>query len=313
MSAKLEKTWSLGDGPGRQAAFSPDGATLAVADANGDVFIRRTSDWRLLSRLHHDNGATALAFAPGNRLVTAGYNGQIRSWNLHGGRELKRYTGAKGTLWSVDVSPDGKRVAAAGEDGIIRIWPIDSDAPPLILKGHGRNIWEVRFSPEGKQLVSGSFDQTGRIWDAMTGKAMRSLIGHQQAIVGLDVSDDGQTIVTGGDDSTIRLWRTADGAQLKRVEAGNHVYSVELSGDGRWMATSGRARGALGTFWHDLTGGGGDAQPVKLWRTRDMALVGTLPHPDDVQYVAFSPDGRWLVTSGEDHRARLWRLTVEPR
>jgi WD40 repeat protein len=36
--------------------------------------------------------------------------------------------------------------------------------------------------------------------------------------------------------------------------------------------------------------------------------VANLPHPDDTYLVAFSKDGRWLVTSGEDNRFRLWRL-----
>ena len=311
LAADLEQVWPLGNGPGRQASFSLDGTVLAVADANGDVLVRRTSDWKLLSRLHHDGGATAVAFGAGNRLLTAGYDGLVRAWDWRQARQTSRFAGANGTVWGLDVSPDGKRAAAAGEDGVIRIWRLDTGAPPILMKGHSRNVWEVHFSPDGTKLVSGSFDETGKVWDAKTGKPLRTLLGHDQAIVGLDISGDGRTIVTGGDDSTIRLWRAADGVQLKRVEAGNHVYSMQLSGDGRWLVTGGRARGALGTFWHDMTGSGGRARPVKLWRMSDMALVGTLPHPDDVQYVAFSPDGRWLVTSGEDHKARLWRLRVK--
>ena len=313
LKASLEQTWQLGDGAGRQAAFSPDGALLALAAATGEVTVRRSSDWTLVTRLRHDGGATAVAFAPGNHLLTAGYDGLVRTWDLGSTHEVNRYAGAQGTLWSIDVSPDGKRVAAAGEDQIIRIWPLDSDAEPLMLKGHQRNVWNMRFSPDGKRLASGSFDQTARIWDASTGKTLRTLKGHDQAVVGLDLSDDGKLLVTGGDDSTVRLWRTADGAQLKRVEAGNHVYATDLSADGRWLVTGGRARGAIGTFWHQLTGAGGDTMPARLWRTSDMALVAALPHPEDVMDVAFSPDGRWLVTSSEDHKARLWRLTIEPR
>jgi len=311
--ATLERTWQLGSGPGRQVTFSGDGTLLASADATGEVVVRRTSDWKPVSSFRHDGGATAVAFAPGNQLLTAGYDGLLRTWDLRSTRQLKRYSGAGGPIWTIDVSPDGQRVSAASEDGIIRIWPLDGSSAPLMLKGHQRNIWNVRFSSSGKQLASASFDQTARIWDAGTGKSLRTLSGHEQAVVGLDLSRDGRTLITGGDDSTIRIWRTADGAPLKRIDAGNHIYSVKLSPDERWLATGGRARSGFGTFWHQLTGAGGDAEPVKLWRVSDMAVVATLPHPDDVMSVAFSPDGQWLVTSGEDGKARLWRLDVKQR
>jgi WD40 repeat protein len=64
----------------------------------------------------------------------------------------------------------------------------------------------------------------------------------------------------------------------------------------------------IGELWHQLTGGGGEGDAVRIWRAGDGALVANLPHPDDTYLVAFSKDGRWLVTSGEDNRFRLWRL-----
>ena len=47
---------------------------------------------------------------------------------------------------------------------------------------------------------------------------------------------------------------------------------------------------------------------VRIWRVSDGAPVASLPHPDDVISLALSPDGRWLVTGGEDNRFRLWVL-----
>ena len=35
--------------------------------------------------------------------------------------------------------------------------------------------------------------------------------------------------------------------------------------------------------------------------------------PEDVIWLSFSHDGRWLVTSGEDNRFRLWRLQPQDR
>ena len=97
--------------------------------------------------------------------------------------------------------------------------------------------------------------------------------------------------------------------RLRVIENGRHVDKVAFSPDGHWLASGGHARGAVGTLWHELTGGGSDGASVRIWRVADGALVTNLPHPDDVIYVAFSRDGRWLVTSGEDNRFRLWRLS----
>lgn len=311
IAAELERVWRLGNSPGRQSAFSGDGSLLATSNAAGQVTVRRTSDWKPVRAFHHAGGATSVAFTPDRRLIlTAGYDGLVRSWDLKTGKAVGRFSGATGTIWSLDVSPDGRQVAAAGEDGVIRVWPLTGPARPLTMRGHERNIWQVRFSPDGNRIASGSFDQTARIWDLDSGRLLHTLRGHTQAVVALDYSPDGKVLATGGDDSTIRLWRASDGVALRTIDNGNHVYSLDFSSDGSRLVSGGRARSALGTLWYQWTAAGGGAAPVHLWRTRDMARIGALPHPDDVMSAAFSPDGQRIVTSGEDQRARLWRLKM---
>ena len=308
LEASLAATWPA-EAPARQATFSRDGRLLATSDASGAITIRETGHWKVIERFRHDGGATSIDFSPGGtHLYSAGYDATVRDWDLARHATGQTLRGAQGTLWTLDVSPDGTKLASAGEDRVIRLWTLGSSAPPTQLRGHERNIWEVRFSPDGRRLASGSFDSTVRLWDVTTGRPVKTLAGHSQAVVGLDYSPDGKLLATGADDSTIRLWRASDGALLRVIGNGLHVDKVAFSPDGRWLASGGHARGALGTFWHQLTGGGADGNSVRIWRVADGALVAALPHPDDVIYLAFSPDGRWLVTSGEDSRFRLWRL-----
>ncbi|HEY0129794.1 MAG TPA: WD40 repeat domain-containing protein [Allosphingosinicella sp.] len=296
------------EGPGREAAFSPDGRLLATTSASGLVTLRRMPGLKVVHRFRHPGGAAAIVFSPdGKGLATAGYDGVVRLWETAGGRPGGALEEARGTVWSLDYSPDGSRLAAAGEDGVVRIWNSEGRVAAR-LQGHGRNVWEVRFSPDGRRLASGSFDATARLWDSATGKALATLREHEEAVVGLAWSGDGRWLATGGDDSTILIRRSTDGRPVRRLEAGNHVYKIAFSPDSRWLATAGRARGGLGTLWHGLTGAGGDGEAVRLWRVADGALIQALKMPEDVMYVGFSPDGRRLVASGDDGTVTLWTL-----
>jgi WD40 repeat protein len=307
LDATLAATWPA-EGPARGTAFSNDGRLLATSDASGKITIRDASGWRVAEQLQHPVGATAVAFSlDSSHVFSSGYDGSVREWDL-ARRALVRTVGsAHGTLWTLAIAPDGRHLAAAGEDAIIRVWDLNGREGPQQLRGHSRNIWTVHFSPDGNRLASGSFDDSVRLWDASTGKQLKQLNGHTAAIVGLAFSPDGKLIATGADDSTIRLWRASDGALVRRMDNGRHVDAVAFSPDGKWLVSGGHAHATLGDLWHQL-GGSGEGDSVRLWRTSDGALVGALPHPDDVIALAFSPDGRWLVTSCEDDKFRLWRL-----
>jgi WD40 repeat protein len=270
-------------------------------------------DGKLARTIKHPEGVTSIAFSPnGQWLVSSSYDAAVRIWRVSDGALARTLKGHAGTVWSVAFSPDGERIASSGEDKTIRLWRVRDGVLISTLRGHARNVWSVAFSPDGSLLGSGSFDKTIKLWRTDTGALVRTLTGSGEAVVDIDFSPDGLLLASVGDDKLIRLWRVSDGAPVRSLSGSDHVYSVAFSRDGQWLASGGRARGNVGTLWHQLFGNrmlGGNGKTVRLWRVSDGALQQELSgHTDDVGSVALSSDGKWLATGGEDKIVNLWRL-----
>jgi WD40 repeat protein len=313
VSLELERSLQAHTAQANQVQFSPDSRILASAGVDSVVKVWDPASGSLLRALKHPVGVTSLAFSgDGALLVTGSYDGNVRVWRVVDGRLLTTLAGHAGTVWTVAFSRDGLRVASGGEDKTIRVWRVADGTTLATLRGHTLNVWSVRFSPDDKLLASGSFDRSVRLWDVESGRLIHTFSEPEQAVVVVALSPDGQTLAAGGDDEKIRFWRLEDNSLLRTIDAGNHVWSLSFSGDGKWLASSGRARGALGTLWHQLAGNrfSASAVSVRLWHVADGSLAAALSrHSDDAPSVSISPGGNRIATSSLDGSVDIWRVS----
>jgi hypothetical protein len=123
------------------------------------------------------------------------------------------------------------------------------------------------------------------------------LTGHFDAVTGVAVSKDNRRIVSVSEDRTARVWQT-DLTQRKAHRELRHPAAVRAV-----ACTPPAAEKNL-----FLTGAADGVARLYDLGVEDVPLVRQLTggHREAINCVAFSPDGRWAVTGGDDRAVVLW-------
>lgn len=228
----------------------------------------------------------------------------------------------------VAFSPDGTRLATGGEEGLIQLWEPGAGASRE-LTGHHGPIRVLRFSPDGRRLASGSGDHTVRLWD-LERRTHRVLRGFVDTIPTLAFISEGRQLAAGSWDHQIDLFDVErvdgsvaaehEGAVSGLVFAGACLWSA--GADGRLTRAAppsgagpsgcvpsvppvgGAPLPSLVRLGERVASASADGAVRITSASGEVRVLGS--HAGRVAALAASPDGRWLVSGGEDGLVRLW-------
>jgi hypothetical protein len=202
-------------------------------------------------------------FSPcGKFLVAGSFEGQVARWDVTGEQPtpLPPLQGHNGFVTGVVFHGDGKRLFTSDSSGRLRAWPLDVSRSVPNRESAAQVIWDVAAAHDG--------------W-----------------IRQLALSPDGKQLATCGRDRTVRLWNADNGQKAAEFDAGEDVYSVAFTPDGKGVV-SGDLKGSV-KHW--------DQAGRKLARELDAKLLyffERLQGVGGVRCLVFDKAGTTLAAGG---------------
>lgn len=194
--------------------------------------------------------------------------------------------------------PNSSALLIADAHHQAQVWSIREGkwiSPPLV---HPDGITDLAFSPDGTQILTGCADGTARLWDWQ--RSTRPLhVVKLSSSLSMAFSQDTRRVFIGSPWNDIHLCESATGRSLVSLPQDKHLNKVAMTLDGRTLATA------------TSTGKTDDPGTVTLWNGDTGEQMGrALVHPLVVSGLAFSPDGKTLVTSCHDGKVRFWNVAT---
>jgi WD40 repeat protein len=119
----------------------------------------------------HTGGIGAVALSPDDSVIASvGDDSALILWSTAGGRQIGRFEGQVGTLYSVAFDPSGQLVAAGGWGGV-ELWNVQEKK--LIHHLPGYFVQSVFFSPDGNVLTSWSITGEATVWRCSDARVLR--------------------------------------------------------------------------------------------------------------------------------------------
>ncbi|MBX9924737.1 MAG: c-type cytochrome [Hyphomicrobiaceae bacterium] len=279
------------------------------------------------------------ALEPGGALVTGGFDSAIIVWSLGPSPVARTVLRHHDSTVNALAALPGGCFASGGEDGRIALWCGGSTEPVRVLSGHTAPVAALAASPSGNLLASGAWDHTVRLWPLAETSSRSTptspvVDGHRGPVNGLTFTPDGNALVTAGYDGQLRVTPLTDGAPradgkalsvqneapVNAVAVFRNGRIVSASADGKLrfydptlleIGTLDLANGPLTTVAVSPDGSrivtAGMRTPVTIVDARTLTATTEILGPGlPVWSVAFSGDGRTLITGGADRAVRRW-------
>uniref|UniRef100_H0XF86 UTP4 small subunit processome component n=1 Tax=Otolemur garnettii TaxID=30611 RepID=H0XF86_OTOGA len=287
----------------RCVAYNNQSNRLAVSRTDGTVEIYNLSANYFQEKFfpgHESRATEALCWAAGQRLFSAGLNGEIIEYDLQALNIKYAVDAFGGPIWSMTASPSGSQLLVGCEDGSVKLFQITPDKIQFErnFDRQKSRILSLSWHPSGTHIAAGSIDYI-TVFDVKSGSTIHKMTVDRQymgaskrkcIVWGVVFLSDG-TVISVDSAGKVQFWDSATGTLVKNHLISNaDVLSIAVA-DHEDSFVVGTAEGTV--FHFQLVPVTSNSSEKQWVRTKPFQH-----HTHDVRAVAHSPTA--LISGGTD-------------
>lgn len=242
--------------------------------------------------------------------------------------------GNKSSICSFSLSPSDNYIVSGSYAGDIRIWERSTGVLCKVLLGHTKRVKDVKYFSNERKIASISYDKTLKIWDVDTNKCLKTIdlpysepnciaISENEKYIAIGYKNGGISIVninnsynvvshnahslsitnviwsfnhliTASNDATIKIWDIKKWNCLNTLLGHDcEVSSMAIDPTGNYLASV--------AHWDDY---------IRIWDLQRGTLLSSMDERSSrFTAIAYSNDGKNVVTTSEDGTIRVWDIS----
>lgn len=319
------------------AEFSPDGEFVVMTSAENTATVLRLSTGERVTRLQGHTGPinSATFSAGGQFILTASDDNTARIWEWRTSRPPKILSGHTGPVISARFNSGGDLIVTTSADKTARTWSVTTgQTVGPIREGlrhvntHGSSEQGEAISPNGDFLIAAkSNDDPWKLedWVWKVGGEPILQLPYSANIESAEFSHDGKLMVavsrtrfSGGGfrDEEVRVWDLIKGhpfAYLNFVQG--HINGIALSPDGKLIVTA--SNNHVAQIWEIPEPLEKESEENSQEKNKEKSIAQAVEksrvlsgHTGPVRSVAFSANGKFILTASDDKTARVWEAST---
>ncbi|XP_035137710.1 U3 small nucleolar RNA-associated protein 4 homolog isoform X8 [Callithrix jacchus] len=214
-------------------------ARAHVGPGRREVSAGKESGGQLFFPGHESRATEALCWAEGQRLFSAGLNGEIIEYDLQALNIKYAMDAFGGPIWSMAASPSGSQLLVGCEDGSVKLFQITPDKIQFErnFDRQKSRILSLSWRPSGTHIAAGSIDYIS-VFDVKSGSTVHKMIVDRQymgvskrkcIVWGVAFLSDG-TVISVDSAGKVQFWDSATGTLVKsHLIANADVQSIAVA------------------------------------------------------------------------------------